>query len=151
MTIHSRLSLIPRRTASIPQTQTEQAPRPLCAGKGKAMVSNRRGIGGAQIGFLLGNWSSDGRHRDHGVAPGEESVDTIAKRYGVVGLRHQCKANNIAAPRNAAPWPALGHLRARSGTRLQPRLRRAPPRPRRRAPATNAAGNGHVVAALATR
>jgi murein DD-endopeptidase MepM/ murein hydrolase activator NlpD len=132
----------PEATASIPQTQTAQAPPPSAPGSGKAMVSNGAGSV-VRKSASSGNWSWDGGTAIT-VAPGE-SVDTIAKRYGV-SVSAIMQANNIAAPATLHPGQHLvipRPLRTRLATAAAPR----PAAPTPTVPTTNAAGNVHVVAA----
>src|SRR6266478_9180737 len=132
----------PEATASIPQTQTAQAPPPSAPGSGKAMVSNGAGSV-VRKSASSGNWSWDGGTAIT-VAPGE-SVDTIAKRYGVSASAIM-QANNIAAPATLHPGQHLvipRPLRTRLATAAAPR----PAAPTSTVPATNAAGNVHVVTA----
>jgi murein DD-endopeptidase MepM/ murein hydrolase activator NlpD len=92
-----------------------------------------------------GNWSWDGGTAIT-VAPGE-SVETIAKRYGVPPSVIM-QANNIAAPATLQPGQHLvipRHTPTRLATAAAPR----PAAPTAAVPAANAAGNQnvHVVAA----
>src|SRR5260370_40957416 len=68
----------PEAPASIPQTQTAQAPPPSAPGSGKPMVSNGAGSV-VRKSASTGNWRWDGGTAIT-VAPGE-SGDTLAKRY----------------------------------------------------------------------
>src|SRR5262249_59135609 len=88
----------PEATASIPQAQTAQAPQPPAAGSGKTIASNGTGSVMRKSGSS-GNWSWDGGTAIT-VAPGD-SVETIAKRYGV-RASPIIDAHNIAPP---APPP----------------------------------------------
>jgi murein DD-endopeptidase MepM/ murein hydrolase activator NlpD len=134
----------PEATASIPQAQTAQAPQPPAAGSGKTMASNGTGSV-VRKGGSSGNWSWDGGTAIT-VAPGE-SVETIAKRYGVPPSVIM-QANNIAAPATLQPGQHLvipRHTPTRLATAAAPR----PAAPTAAVPAANAAGNQnvHVVAA----
>src|SRR5262245_45453874 len=134
----------PEATASIPQAQTAQAPQPPTAGSGKTMASNGTGSV-VRKGGSSGNWSWDGGTAIT-VAPGE-SVETIAKRYGVPPSVIM-QANNIAAPATLHPGQHLvipRHTPTRLATAAAPR----PATPTSAVPATNAAANQnvHVVGA----
>jgi murein DD-endopeptidase MepM/ murein hydrolase activator NlpD len=159
----------PEATASIPQAQTAQAPPPRSgtstsapansgvAGGNKAMVLNspsaaRPGAAPEVTGSVLrkptssANWSWDGGTAIT-VAAGE-TVDTIARRYGVPASAVM-QANSIAAPATLHPGQRLVIPRYNS-SRVA-----ATPAPRPAAPtvapvaAVNPAGNPgvHVVAA----
>jgi murein DD-endopeptidase MepM/ murein hydrolase activator NlpD len=134
----------PEATASIQQTQTAQAPQPSAAGSGKAMVSNGTGSV-VRKSNSSGNWSWDGGTAIT-VAPGE-SVDTIAKRYGVPASAIM-QANNIAAPATLHPGQHLVIPR-QPPTRLATAAAPRPATPTSAVPATNAAANQnvHVVGA----
>ena len=134
----------PEATASIPQAQTAQAPQPSVAGSGKTMVSNGTGSVVRKSGSS-GNWSWDGGTAIT-VAPGE-SVDTIAKRYGVPASALM-QANNIAAPATLHPGQHLVIPR-QTPTRLATAAAPRPATPTPAVPATTAAANQnvHVVAA----
>ena len=136
------------------QAQTAQAPQPHAgpaavatpAGAGKAVASNSPRSGEATGSVLRkqsGNWSWDGGTTVT-VAAGD-SVDTIARRYGVPASVIM-QANNIAAPATLHPGQRLVIPRYAS-TRIA-----AAPAPRAAAPAPaaaiHAANSGvHVVAA----
>ena len=142
----------PELTASMPQAQTAQAPQPRSA-TSVAANSTAAGPGrpgGSEVtGSVLrkpgssGNWSWDG-----GTAitvAGGETIDTIARRHGVPASVIM-QANNITAPATLYPGQRLvipRPLRTRLATAAAPR----PAAPTPPAPATNAAGNVHVVAA----
>jgi len=133
----------PEATASIPQTQTAQAPQPSAgAGSGKAVASNGTG---SVVRKSSGNWSWDGGTAVT-VAPGD-SVETIAKRYGVPASALM-QANNIAAPATLHPGQHLVIPR-HTATRLAAAAAPRPAAPTAAVPAANAAGNQnvHVVAA----
>jgi murein DD-endopeptidase MepM/ murein hydrolase activator NlpD len=144
-------------TASIPQAQTAQAPQPRSgpttaatpggAGSGKVVALNGPAGSGEGTGSVLrkpfGNWSWDGG-KAITVAPGE-SVDTIARRYGVPASAIM-QANNIAAPATLHPGQRLvipRYTPTRLATAASPPLQAAP------APgaAASVAGNAgvHVV------
>src|SRR6266540_3630637 len=102
---------IGRPDASMQQAQTAQAPQPHAgpaavatpAGAGKAVASNSPRSGEATGSVLRkqsGNWSWDGGTTVT-VAAGD-SVDTIARRYGVPASVIM-QANNIAAPATLHP------------------------------------------------
>ncbi len=135
----------PEATASIPQAQTAQAPQPSVAGSGKTMVSNGTGSVVRKSGSS-GNWSWDGGTAIT-VAPGE-SVDTIAKRYGVPASALM-QANNIAAPATLHPGQHLV-IPHQAPTRLATAAAPRPATPTPAVPATTAAANQnvHVVAAI---
>ncbi|HKF11206.1 MAG TPA: M23 family metallopeptidase [Xanthobacteraceae bacterium] len=133
----------PEATASIPQTQTAQAPQPSAgAGGGKTLASNGTG---SVVRKSSGNWSWDGGTAIT-VAPGD-SVETIAKRYGVPASALM-QANNIAAPATLHPGQHLVIPR-HTATRLAAAAAPRPAAPTAAVPAANAAGNQnvHVVAA----
>ena len=92
-----------------------------------------------------GNWSWDGGTAVT-VAPGD-SVETIAKRYGVPASAIM-QANNIAAPATLHPGQHLVIPR-HTATRLAAAAAPRPAAPTAAVPAANAAGNQnvHVVAA----
>jgi len=148
---------ISRPDASLQQAQTAQAPQPHSgpaavatpAGAGKAVASNSPRSGEATGSVLRkqsGNWSWDGGTTvTVGVG---DSVDTIARRYGVPASVIM-QANNIAAPATLHPGQRLVIPRYTStrivATAPAPRLPASAPAP---AAAINAAGHSgvHVVA-----
>jgi murein DD-endopeptidase MepM/ murein hydrolase activator NlpD len=134
----------PEATASIPQAQTAQAPQPPAAGSGKTIVANGAGSV-VRKGGSSGNWSWDGGAAIT-VAPGD-SVETIAKRYGVPASAIM-QANNIAAPATLHPGQHLVIPR-QTPTRLATAAAPRPATPTSAVPATNAAANQnvHVVGA----
>jgi murein DD-endopeptidase MepM/ murein hydrolase activator NlpD len=134
----------PEATASIPQAQTAQAPQPPAAGSGKTVASN----GTSVVRKSAGNWSWDGGTAIT-VAPGD-SVDSIAKRYGVPATVIM-QANNITAPATLQPGQHLVIPR-HTPTRLASAAAPRPAAPTAAIPAANAAGNQnvHVVAASDT-
>ena len=134
----------PEATASIPQAQTAQAPQPPAAGSGKTIASNGTGSVMRKSGSS-GNWSWDGGTAIT-VAPGD-SVETIAKRYGVPASAIM-QANNIAAPATLHPGQHLVIPR-QTPTRLATAAAPRPAAPTAAIPATNAAANQnvHVVGA----
>jgi murein DD-endopeptidase MepM/ murein hydrolase activator NlpD len=143
---------ISRPDASMQQAQTAQAPQPHSgpataatpAGAGKAVASNSPRSGEATGSVLRkpsGNWSWEGGTAIT-VAAGD-SVDTIARRYGVPASAIM-QANNIAAPATLHPGQRLVIPRYAS-TRIAAAPRAAAPAP---AAAIHAANSGvHVVAA----
>jgi murein DD-endopeptidase MepM/ murein hydrolase activator NlpD len=147
-------AFISRPDASMQQAQTAQAPQPYSgpvtaatpAGAGKTVASNSPRSGEATGSVLRkpsGNWSWEGGTAIT-VAAGD-SVDTIARRYGVPASAIM-QANNIAAPATLHPGQRLVIPRYAS-TRIA-----AAPAPRAAAPAPaaaiHAANSGvHVVAA----
>jgi murein DD-endopeptidase MepM/ murein hydrolase activator NlpD len=150
---------ISRPDASMQQVQTAQAPQPHSgpataatpAGAGKAVASNSPRSGEATGSVLRkpsGNWSPDGGTAIT-VAAGD-SVDTIARRYGVPASVIM-QANNIAAPATLHPGqrlviPRYMPTRVATATAPAPRLPASAPTP---AAAINATGHSgvHVVAA----
>jgi murein DD-endopeptidase MepM/ murein hydrolase activator NlpD len=145
---------ISRPDASMQQPQIAQAPQPhsgpitaatpAAARKTAASNSSRSGEAtGSVLRTPSGNWSWDGGSAIT-VAAGD-SVDTIARRYGVPASVIM-QANNIAAPATLHPGQRLVIPRYTS-TRVAtaPAPRSATPAP---ATATHAANSGvHVVAA----
>src|SRR6516162_7684432 len=137
----------PGPTAGMPQAQTAQAPQPH-SGASTSVAANS-GAASEATGSVLrkptssGNWSWDGGTAIT-VAAGD-SIDTIARRYGVpVSVIMQ--ANNIAAPATLHPGQRLVIPRYKpSRVATTPPPRPAVPTP---APAASSAGNGnvHVVA-----
>src|SRR6266511_1585446 len=151
-------AFISRPDASMQQAQTAQAPQPHSgpaiaatpAGAGKAVASNSPRSGeatGSVLRKTSGNWSWEGGTTVT-VAAGD-SVDTIARRYGVPASVIM-QANNIAAPATLHPGQRLVIPRYTStrvvATAPAPRLPASAPAP---AAAINAAGHSgvHVVAA----
>jgi murein DD-endopeptidase MepM/ murein hydrolase activator NlpD len=148
---------ISRPDASMQQAQIAQAPQPhpapsaaaTPAGAGKAVASNSPRSGDATGSVLRkqsGNWSWDGGTAIT-VAAGD-SVDTIARRYGVPASVIM-QANNIAAPATLHPGQRLvipRYTSTRLATAPAPRLPASAPTP---AAAGNAGGHSgvHVVAA----
>jgi murein DD-endopeptidase MepM/ murein hydrolase activator NlpD len=141
-----------RPDASMQQAQTAQAPQPHSGpataatptGAGKAVASNSPRSGeatGSVLRKTSGNWSWEGGTAIT-VAAGD-SVDTIARRYGVPASAIM-QANNIAAPATLHPGQRLVIPRYAS-TRIAAAPRAAAPAP---AAAIHAANSGvHVVAA----
>jgi LysM repeat protein len=124
-----------RPDASMQQAQTAQAPQPHSgpataatpAGAGKAVASNSPRSGeatGSVLRKTSGNWSWEGGTAIT-VAAGD-SVDTIARRYGVPTSAIM-QANNIAAPATLHPGQRLVIPRYAS-TRIA--AAPAPPHPR---------------------
>jgi murein DD-endopeptidase MepM/ murein hydrolase activator NlpD len=148
---------ISRPDASMQQAQIAQAPQPhpapaaaaTPAGAGKAVASNSPRSGDATGSVLRkssGNWSWDGGTAIT-VAAGD-SVDTIARRYGVPASVIM-QANNIAAPATLHPGQRLvipRYTSTRLTTAPAPRLPASAATP---AAAGNAGGHSgvHVVAA----
>src|SRR5215467_2159110 len=143
----------PEPTASMPQAQTAQAPQPRSV---TSVAANSTAVGPGRsgapevTGSVLrkpaspGNWSWDGGTAVT-VAAGE-SIDTIARRYGVPASVIM-QANNIAAPATLHPGQRLVIPRYKpSRIATTPPPRPAVPTP---APAASPAGNAnvHVVAA----
>src|SRR6516164_3522681 len=138
----------PGPTAGMPQAQTAQAPQPH-SGTSTSVAANS-GAASEATGSVLrkptssGNWSWDGGTAIT-VAAGE-SIDTIARRYGVPASVIM-QANNIAAPATLHPGQRLVIPRYKpSRVATTPPPRPAVPTP---APAASSAGNAnvHVVAA----
>src|SRR6516225_5932933 len=138
----------PGPTAGMPQAQTAQAPQPH-SGASTSVAANS-GAASEATGSVLrkstssGNWSWDGGTAIT-VAAGE-SIDTIARRYGVPASVIM-QANNIAAPATLHPGQRLVIPRYKpSRVATTPPPRPAVPTP---APAASPAGNAnvHVVAA----
>ena len=138
----------PGPTAGMPQAQSAQAPQPH-SGASTSVAANS-GAASEATGSVLrkptssGNWSWDGGTAIT-VAAGE-SIDTIARRYGVPASVIM-QANNIAAPATLHPGQRLVIPRYKpSRVATTPPPRPAVPTP---APAASPAGNAnvHVVAA----
>jgi len=138
----------PGPTAGMPQAQTAQAPQPH-SGASTSVAANS-GAASEATGSVLrkptssGNWSWDGGTAIT-VAAGD-SIDTIARRYGVPASVIM-QANNIAAPATLHPGQRLVIPRYKpSRVATTPPPRPAVPTP---APAASSAGNAnvHVVAA----
>src|SRR5215475_6069771 len=136
----------PGPTAGMPQAQTAQAPQPH-SGASTSVAANS-GAASEATGSVLrkptssGNWSWDGGTAIT-VAAGD-SIDTIARRYGVPASVIM-QANNIAAPATLHPGQRLVIPRYKPS-----RVAATPPRPAvpTPAPAASPAGNAnvHVVA-----
>ena len=138
----------PAPTAGMPQAQSAQAPQPH-SGASTSVAANS-GAASEATGSVLrkptssGNWSWDGGTAIT-VAAGD-SIDTIARRYGVPASVIM-QANNIAAPATLHPGQRLVIPRYKpSRVATTPPPRPAVPTP---APAASPAGNAnvHVVAA----
>src|SRR5262249_27089114 len=138
----------PASTAGMPQAQTAQAPQPR-SGTGTSVAVNS-GPASEATGSVLrkptssGNWSWDGGTAITVTAG--DSIDTIARRYGVPASVIM-QANNIAAPATLHPGQRLVIPRYKpSRVAATPPPRPAVPTP---APAASPAGNadGHGVAA----
>src|SRR5262249_25167426 len=137
----------PVPTAGMPQAQTAQAPQSR-SGTGTSVAVNS-GPASEATGSVLrkptssGNWSWDGGAAITVTAG--ESIDTIARRYGVPASVIM-QANNIAAPATLHPGQRLVIPRYKPS-----RVAATPPRPAvpTPAPAASPAGNAnvHVVAA----
>src|SRR5262245_10160695 len=148
---------ISRPDASMQQAQTAQAPQPhpgpavaaAPAGAGKVVASNSPRSGDATGSVLRkpsGNWNWDGGTAIT-VAAGD-SVDTIARRYGVPASVIM-QANNIAAPATLHPGQRLvipRYTSTRVATAPAPRLPASAPTS---AAAVSAGAHSgvHVVAA----
>src|SRR5215472_12100889 len=139
----------PGPTAGMPQAQTAQAPQPH-SGASTSVAANS-GAASEATGSVLrkptssGNWSWDGGTAIT-VAAGD-SIDTIARRYGVPASVIM-QANNIAAPATLHPGQRLvipRYTATRVATAAAPRSAAPAPAP---AATVNAAGNAgvHVVA-----
>src|SRR5262249_40176694 len=130
----------PGPTAGMPQAQTAQAPQPH-SGASTSVAANS-GAASEATGSVLhkptssGNWSWDGGTAVT-VAAGE-SIDTIARRYGVPASVI-LPAHNNPPPPNPHPRPPRGPHPPR------PRPPAGPPPARAASPAGSA--NVHVVAA----
>src|SRR6266542_2522990 len=146
---------ISRPDASMQQAQTAQAPQPYSgpvtaatpAGAGKTVASNSPRSGEATGSVLRkpsGNWSWEGGTAVT-VAAGD-SVDTIARRYGVPASVIM-QANNIAAPATLHPGQRLVIPRYKpSRVAATPPPRPAVPTP---APAASPTGNANVHVVVA--
>src|SRR5262249_45965631 len=143
----------PASTAGMPQAQTAQAPQPR-SGTGTSVAVNS-GPASEATGSVLrkptssGNWSWDGGTAITVTAG--DSIDTIARRYGVPASVIM-QANNIAAPATLHPGQRLiiprykpSPVAATPPPPRAPRHRADPPRGPAGTPAGNA--NVHVVAA----
>src|SRR5262249_32935033 len=137
----------PGPTAGMPQAQTAQAPQPH-SGASTSVAANS-GAASEATGSVLrkptssGNWSWDGGTAITVVAG--ESIDTIARRYGVPASVIM-QANNIAAPATLHPGQRLVIPRYKpSRVATTPPPRPAVPTPAPAASPGNA--NVHVVAA----
>ena len=137
----------PGPTAGMPQAQSAQAPQPH-SGASTSVAANS-GAASEATGSVLrkptssGNWSWDGGTAIT-VAAGD-SIDTIARRYGVPASVIM-QANNIAAPATLHPGQRLVIPRYKpSRVATTPAPRPAAPTP---VPAASPAGGGnvHVVA-----
>ena len=138
----------PAPTAGMPQAQTAQAPQPRSGTSTSVAVNS--GAASEATGSVLrkptssGNWSWDGGAAIT-VAAGE-SIDTIARRYGVPASVIM-QANNIAAPATLHPGQRLVIPRYKpSRVAATPPPRPAVPTP---APAASPAGNANVHVVVA--